>query len=270
MGQCSSTCPEDPCKNSLPDHPHAVLCNAAGLPSGSVDCAPLTGVNLKAACSAPCHGPQSMDSADLGRAAPVSFRSPASLGKESWDKGFMQNSGGRGANDWEEELVAPETVWNAARHADATYSPRWNWTQRYIDYSSPYQVKSTLNALSDATWVLSSSPATPHIGTIITDWSRSMSQSPLKASDCSPQFGIDRGPIPTWISGGKENSVASSGKENMIPDMGLFEDQGNITLSSICSRTSVASSQKKTPMTLKNDMKYKRASIRNSHIGRGL
>lgn len=283
MGQCSS-CPEDPCKDKLPGHQLEVLCNATGFPpqlsppadvKAAASCVSFS--ELKAACNARCQGPQSVKPVDLGRAAPFSLRSPQSLSKDSWDKGFMQNSGGRGPNDWEEEVVAPETAWKAARHADATYSPRWNWTRRYMEYSSPCQVKSTLNALADATWVLSSSPATPHIGTIITDWSRSMSQSPSKLSECSPQFGTRR-PIPAW-TGGKENSLSSEwqsaalsscGKENIVPDLGFFQDPAVNTVSSICSRTSICPLRHKPQAMMTNDMSCKRASIRNAHIGRGL
>lgn len=268
MGQCSS-CPEEPCNRSFTDHQqkhHSIAigcqprsCAATNFSTPTASCMPLS--DVKSACNVACSAPQKIDAVDRGRAVPVSFRSPQSLTKDHCDVGFMQNSGGRGPNDWEEEVVAPETAWKAARHANETYSPRWNqWSsaQRYIDYSSPGQVKSTLSALADATWVLSNSPATPHIGNIIKDWS----QSPAGSAEQSPQFGA----IPVWWGAfnGKENAVPISyvGKENRLPELSPG--------SSICSRASICSSRKKSPATMKTTMNCKRASIRNSHTGRGL
>lgn len=226
-----------------------------------------------------------MDSVDLGRSAPVSFRSPQSLNNSS-DKGFRVSSGGKGPNDWEEEIVAPETAWSAARHADATYSPRlsqWASAQRYIDYSSPCQVRTTLKALADATWVLSNSPATPQIGTFIKDWSEST------ANSYSPQFGLERTKM-QYAFGAKSNVMhanpLSGGKENSIPDLDFFQDPATSPVSTICSRSSKGSfsgrmdghqnkgrsgglkNMRKAPM--KNDMSSNRASLLNSHIGRGL
>lgn len=300
MGQCNS-CPEDACK--LPNEQQQKhLCQAAGLQPRwctpvniPASCGPAASCEGPVACNTHCRGPQNLDSVDLGRAAPVSFRSPQSL--KNLEKGFMINSGSsgkRGPHDWEEEVVAPETIWRAARHADATYSPRWaGWPygRGYVDYSSPCQVKSTLNALADSTWVLSNSPATPQVGpSNVKDLSECTANSSHLSSVALnssvqlsplPQFGTNQ-KKPQGTFGGKENLTPpvsskrrkerSCGKENEIPDLDFFKDPSMSPVSTICSKSSMGSLQKKpTPMVLlSNNMSVNRASIRNSHIGRGL